>query len=179
MNSGQLNSVMRQDTHVSPLAAPVMPRDIFVKNARRLSSKKSECIINTDKAGLLGQHWIALHFSGRGRCDYFDSYGFPPLHEDIINILRLCNVKVFYNSCTFQGVSTDVCGEYCLLFVFLRCRGFTMRRIQKRLATIRNTDERDHIFHENFVNVRNRTRVTNKLPFRQIHLQNSRSLYHS
>ena len=54
-----------------------------------------------------------------------------------------------------------------------------MRRIQKRLASIRNTDDRDHSVHETFVSIRNRLRVNGRIQIRQIHLQNSRSWYHS
>ena len=83
MNTDQLNNIMQRDVYVSPLAEPVMPRDVFVRNARRLSRKKSVCIVNTDDSSLPGQHWIAVYSSGRGRCDYFDSYGFSPMHADI------------------------------------------------------------------------------------------------
>ena len=107
-----------------------MARDVFVKNIRRISTKKSVCIVNTDISSLPGQHWIAVYFSGKGQCEYFDSYGLPPIHTDIRNALRQCNLKLFYNPCTFQGVTTNVCGEYCLLFLFLRCRGFSMKTIQ-------------------------------------------------
>ena len=37
------------------------------------------CVINTSDVNEEGEHWVALHVTGKGHCEYFDSYGLPAI----------------------------------------------------------------------------------------------------
>lgn len=79
-------------------------------------------IINTDPSGQRGSHWVALHISEAG-CEYFDSFGFPPLAPDIQDYIdRYCGAFV-YNSATLQHPSSESCGQYAIAFVRSKANG--------------------------------------------------------
>ena len=40
-------------------------------------------IANTDPANLPGEHWICISIKKNGRGQYFDSFGLPPLKEEL------------------------------------------------------------------------------------------------
>jgi hypothetical protein len=96
--------------------------------ARDLLPKKSiierpiALIINTDKSNKPGQHWMALFIDKNNNAEYLDSYGFSPIHNEIINFLAISKVKTIqYNSQQLQSVITSTCGAYCVLFIKMRC----------------------------------------------------------
>ena len=54
---------------------------------------------------------------------YFDSYGIPPFVADHIKRLRK-NCKQFrWNAVRLQSDSSDVCGQYCLMFLYFMSSG--------------------------------------------------------
>ena len=50
-------------------------------------------------------------------CFYFDSFGLPILEETLINYLKPHYHKVTYADVCIQHVSSNKCGEFCILFV--------------------------------------------------------------
>lgn len=115
----------------------VMPFDLFplsrftascVLDALRDSSKFPPnqyaicCIVNTDPSSKPGKHWVAFFRSSHGKLEFFDSYGRPPNHFGFpIGVNMLDASCCEYNSLTLQADNTSVCGQYCILFLFLRC----------------------------------------------------------
>jgi len=89
-------------------------------------------IMNTDPINLPGQHWVSIFVDETNCAEYFDSYGLPPLHSEILNCIGNNNIKnLSYNSMQIQGVSSNTCGHYCVLFVKLRCQNILFRDIIK------------------------------------------------
>lgn len=88
--------------------------------------KQGFYIINTDPSFAEGRHWVALCcLKDCNTVEYFDSYGkepFPMLDQH----LKMLNVNVRYNACVLQGQTSDVCGDYCVLFCFFSSRGHDM-----------------------------------------------------
>ena len=79
-------------------------------------------IINTDKLNKPGQHWVALSINKNNNVQYLDSYGFSPIHNEIINFLTINKIKTIqYNSQQWQSVITFTYGAYCVLFIKMRC----------------------------------------------------------
>ena len=80
-------------------------------------------VVNTDKSTGVGKHWVCLFFSHVN--EYFDSLGNPPveLGHFLLNEKR----DYMYNSKRLQGPMSDVCGDYCILFAYFRCRGLSMK----------------------------------------------------
>jgi len=88
--------------------------------------KPSCFVINTDKADGPGEHWVAIYLYNNGSGEYFDSFGLPPLHTEIIQFLhKNCPKGWYHNSITFQSFYSGTCGTYCVLYLSTKCRGMT------------------------------------------------------
>ena len=85
---------------------------------------KLPCVLisNTDPCSKPGQHWVAMHLKANGSGEYFDSYGFPPIHEDLINFLNFNSPSGWsFNKHVYQAMDSDVCGLYCILYTRQKC----------------------------------------------------------
>ena len=73
-------------------------------------------IINTDKSGEPGEHWVAIYKNER--TIYFDSFGLPPIQDEIIDYLNKINpIGWFHNTICFQSYYQDTCGMYSMIFL--------------------------------------------------------------
>lgn len=105
----------------------VYPRD----KLPRWVSTQQPCafIINTDRSSGPGRHWVALWLDGKGKAEYFDSFGLPPSHLEIKNfILRHCHTYRF-NSRLLQDMTSSFCGLYVIFFVYMKSRGASLTRL--------------------------------------------------
>ena len=80
-------------------------------------------IVNTDKNGMAGTHWICFRISKR-RVEMFDSLGLiyeNKLPKEILTFLQWFAVSrdIKFNKC-LQPNSSVLCGFYCIFFIFLR-----------------------------------------------------------
>ena len=57
--------------------------------------------------------------------DYFDSLGNPPL--EVKEFLTKQGNGFSYNTKRLQSHGSDVCGDYCILFAYFRCRGYALK----------------------------------------------------
>ena len=88
----------------------------------RVWSKPTALVVNTGDHKRPDMHWVAVYVNKS--CDglYFDSFGIPPVIPDHINRLRK-NFKSFrWNTVQLQS-DTDVCGQYCIMFLSYMCKG--------------------------------------------------------
>lgn len=79
-------------------------------------------IVNTDKSSAPGTHWVAMRFTSK-ECEYFDSFGLPPLHQEMINAIG--SRKMLWNGRCLQHPSSRTCGEFCIAFVKFRSLNFS------------------------------------------------------
>ena len=94
-------------------------KDVFPRD-RLPESLNIKCgiIINTDKAEDPGEHWVSIYKNQKGFVIYFDSFGLPPFHTEIIKFInKISPIGWFYNTITFQSVYQDTCGMYCVFFL--------------------------------------------------------------
>ena len=85
-------------------------RGVFLLDTLPKKPSKKECgIVNFDKSGGLGTHWVAWYKNGKNKI-YFDSYGVQPPIE-IINYL---GKPIRYNTDQVQPVGQVFCGHLCL-----------------------------------------------------------------
>jgi hypothetical protein len=83
-------------------------------------------VINTDPSTKPGEHWVVIWLEADGTGQYFDSFGMPPLQLDILNYLnQTCVNGWLYNTTMLQNVLSVTCGNYCVLFVKMRCLGYS------------------------------------------------------
>lgn len=145
MNSYQLQMILRSDPYSRHSFVGVKPRDHFISEDLHNSSSY---IINTDKSTQAGTHWLAIWITAEGDIEYFDSYGLPPLHLDIHNKISSFTTAVRYNDCPLQGLTTTVCGQYCLLFLLMRARGCSFDSVVQSFKPNLPSEIRDHLLGE-------------------------------
>ena len=85
-------------------------RGAFLLDTLPSKPSKKECgIVNFDKSGGPGMHWVAWYKNGETKI-YFDSYGTqPPL--EVINYLEN---PIYYNTDQVQPKGQVFCGHLCL-----------------------------------------------------------------
>ena len=116
--------------------------------------KPTGFVVNTDNHTKSGMHWIAIYADTADNILYFDSFGLPPLIPDHINRIRK-NCKQFrWNVTRIQGDSSDVCGQYCIMFLTYMYNGLGFNKfienfsddfkrnddIARRFVSLKNTN---------------------------------------
>jgi len=83
-------------------------------------------------------HWLAIRLTPRSSSAYyFDSYGIIPFVPSIQAFLKHNCTTWEYNKRQLQGLTSDVCDQYCCLFMD---RGYTPQQFITLLAGRNNAD---------------------------------------
>ncbi len=99
----------------------VFPRDMVP------SHRGDGCLIaNTDTSSEKGTHWVAM-YRDKSLGEYFDSYGVVPFAN------KFLGKNFLHNKTVLQSPYSDVCGHYCLYFLYYRCRGYLLDEIVQNL----------------------------------------------
>ena len=86
-------------------------RGVYLLNMMPKKPNNKECgIVNLDKSGGSGTHWVAWYKNGKNKKVYFDSYGVQPPVE-VINYL---GKGINYNTDQVQPRGEVFCGHLCL-----------------------------------------------------------------
>ena len=85
-------------------------RGFFLLDTLPKKPNKKECgIVNFDKSGRHGTHWVAWYENGKTKI-YFDSYGVQPP----IEVVRYLGKPIYYNTDQVQPAGEVFCGDLCL-----------------------------------------------------------------
>jgi hypothetical protein len=106
-------------------------------------------IINTHKSDKPGEHWVSVMIDKNGFGEYFDSFGLPPLHGEIITYLnKFCKKGWCYNPIPIQNVQSNTCGHYCVLYVMFRCQGYSYDEFMSEFGgkTLENDTKMNNLF---------------------------------
>ena len=149
MNTVEILQVLNNDFFASKYDCYVLPLNHFLHTN---FDKPSLIVFNYDDCDKSGSHWVAV-FIDKNNIEYFDSYAIPPLTETLLNKIEFLSVNktIKFNSTCFQGDSTSVCGQYCLIYLLLCSRGYQMKSICKTLLHCKFSSERDVIVND-FIN---------------------------
>ena len=148
MDTSNIYKILANDSKSKRFFIDVFARDEFVeflKRSRKSHQTQSICVFNTHESNKPGEHWI-LYAQRDGIGYYFDSYGRSPLHyPDVAKAMTKTFVrKVLWNDRQLQGLTTTVCGDYCVLTSLLLSRGWTFDRIIQRFMENDTFEKRDH-----------------------------------
>lgn len=96
--------------------------DVGVFASDEIATKKcngpTAVICNFDKSYETGSHWVSIFISKKRDIYYFDSYALKPPVEGLIKFLNVnARKKIQYNTVSMQDLFSNVCGEYCILFL--------------------------------------------------------------
>ena len=94
--------------------------------------KGSVCyIINTSPSNHPGTHWIAVYLNDTVD-EYFCSYGSDPPKE----VRRLLRKPYKRTEHLTQNISSNLCGQYCILYLLSRCRGHSLEKFMATFTTV-------------------------------------------
>lgn len=87
-------------------------------------------IANVDAASESGSHWLAFYLSSPHHLEFFDSFGHEPFDfpGPIRNFARRFTY-VNYNMMILQSNVTAVCGQYCIYYLYSKCRGRSLNDV--------------------------------------------------
>ena len=95
-----------------------------------------------------GSHWVALYARNKSDVVYFDSYGLEPneyIKEYLGNFRKITrNVRIF------QSLISNVCGHYCVYFLYFMSLGLDFEKIIRTLHCAENSDVLVRKFVSNF-----------------------------
>ncbi len=137
MNTIELINILTEDKFSKKLFCGVLPIDELKNFTFR---KPCSLIVNTDESSKPGEHWIALFITKNGYLEYFDSYGIKPFKKEIFQFIKKHQMKLIFNKKKIQNSLSINCGKFCLLFVLLRTRGFTMKKIIRFFVNTKYND---------------------------------------
>lgn len=123
MDTCQLLNSVNQDEIMSKNFLGVFPRDMIPSTI-----ENGSLIANTDSSEEKGTHWVAM-YKENNICDFFDSYGRPPFKNN------LKGVKYNFNHIKLQSNNSQVCGQFCLYFLYYRSRGVNIMDIAESLKS--------------------------------------------
>lgn len=72
-------------------------------------------IVNTQTSTLPGEHWLAVNISST-TIHVFDPFGFYYPHL-LMSKLFLIHKKILFNRIQRQAVTSETCGQHCLLWL--------------------------------------------------------------
>ena len=109
----------------------------------RVWMRPAAFIVNTDDHTKSGTHWVAIYIDKCSNALYFDSFGLPPFVPDHINRLRKNCKKIRWNNVRLQSDFSDVCGQYCIMFLRYMSEGLGYHKFIENFSE--NLDKNDEI----------------------------------
>lgn len=153
MNTVQLRRVLRRDNFTKNYFLDVFPSDHLPDEIHKYPS----CfIVNVDSSAEPGSHWVAFYLSRPNQVEFFDSYGNDPtFYKGPISEFTSTYKNVKYNPMVLQSNVTAVCGQYCVYYLYCRCRGKSLKNIVSSFVTKHLcNDERVYNFARRLFHVR-------------------------
>ena len=120
---------------------PVLKNNVFAANRLPMFMTPPVYLIsNLDPDTKPGSHWIAIYIDANGVGEYFDTFARKPTGSHLLFLKR--NVSRWtYNNRVIQNIFSSLCGEYCLMYLYLRYRGITLRNFAEMFTE--NTIDND------------------------------------
>ena len=125
MNTYEIEIALRADCRLSKSFEGVFPRDYLPK----FVSQPTALVANTDSSNRSGEHWVAIYIEN-DKGEYFDSYGLPPVHSEFLQFLKNNCKSWTFNTKEIQSIDSQVCGQYCIVFLKARASGKNLGQIQ-------------------------------------------------
>ncbi len=85
-------------------------------------------VVNTDPITGPGKHWVC-YFNNGNFVEFWDSYG-----KDVDSYAGLPLVDAVTVGRHYQSTFSDVCGQYCIFFLYFRVRGFSVEEIHSQFS---------------------------------------------
>ena len=104
-------------------------REVFLLHTLPKKPNKKECgIVNFDKSGGPGMHWVFWYKNGKTKI-YFNSYGVQPPLE----VIRYLGKSIHYNTDQLQPAGEVFCGHLCLYVLKELDMGHEFQKVLNKL----------------------------------------------
>lgn len=133
MNTLQIKNILSRDPITKKYFIDVFPSDELPSKIRRYPA----CFVcNVDPSTKPGSHWLCFYILSPDEAEFFDSYGNEPaFYQGAISNFASRYSRLIYNPVILQTNVSTVCGQYCIYFLYSRCRGETLRNILSHFIT--------------------------------------------
>ena len=121
MNTLQIKRALERDTFTKKIFGGVFAADELPKI---MNTFPCGFVANTDPSTEPGTHWVAFYFPSREKGEFFDSYGYPPEHYGFESY----KIET-WNKHKLQSSWSNVCGQYCIFYLYHKSRGYSMSKI--------------------------------------------------
>mgnify|MGYP001794774731 CR=1 FL=1 len=145
LSNEQLEGLAKQDEHLRRYFAGVFPANKLPKHP--IKNKPQGYIVNTEKAGKEGMHWIALWTYG-DVCEKLDSYALPLQvypNQNIAGFISKHWKWIDRNGMSLQTLNSATCGHYALKYLIDRSKGKTMRQFLDEFTPKKNVQNDEKI----------------------------------
>lgn len=105
---------------------PTLTSNVFAANRLPVHMSTPVYLIsNLDPDTKPGSHWIAIYIGTNGIGEYFDTFGRKP-NSYHLSFLKRNTSRWIYSNKIIQNVFSSFCGEYCLVYIYLKRRGMSL-----------------------------------------------------
>jgi len=122
MNTIEINRIIKNNPLLNKYYCGIYPSDLLPDNP----SKPCCFIVNTDPSHLPGKHWVVIYLSENSVIEYFDSFGRPPIINNIQTFINKYGKKLINNKKQIQNNTSNTCGMFCILFIAFKTSGLNM-----------------------------------------------------
>lgn len=127
MNNIEISRFLKHHPLTKKIFRGVFPCDKLPSN--KLSPLTSHgLVINTASSKQKGEHWVSVFIAPGGKCEYFDSFGFPPKNFEIDLFLKRHSSHFTWNSRPIQDPLSLTCGLYVIYYLLCKSRGYSLHR---------------------------------------------------
>jgi hypothetical protein len=127
MNSYEINKILQNNRFTKEHFKGVYPSN----NIPNFNQYPYSVIVNTDRAGQPGTHWVSIYVANRDNVEYFDSFGEPPNKDIELYLSRFKNMV--RNKVKIQSVFDNSCGAHVIYYTLQKSRGKSLSMINKEL----------------------------------------------
>ena len=124
MNSLEIFKIIKQNIFCKKSFLGVFPSD---RCPEEITSFPSSFILNADKSGEDGSHWMVVYIPNAKTFEFFDSFGRPP--PLFLKPLMENFIHKQWNKVKMQNDQDISCGPFVIFFLISRCRGFSFNAI--------------------------------------------------
>ena len=125
MNTSQIEFILKR-----LVAPPFKFLGVFARDKIPHVRSFPSCFVsNTRDSNHHGEHWVAFIYHSPSSVEFFDSYALPPSAYGFNIQASILSHK------TLQALSSSVCGEYCILYLFCRSHGVSLTRFLSKFSS--------------------------------------------
>lgn len=122
MNTLEIVNFILKDDEAKKYFIGVFAKDELPKTINYPAS----LILNSHESDKPGEHWMAIFYDQVGKAEFFDSYGIHPEFYNLTNYLNSTSNSWTWNKKCVQGIFSNYCGYYCILFLLFKSRNYSL-----------------------------------------------------